>query len=201
MDSGAPIAASPFTPPSAPLEVATLLKSGDYLKAFLGYFICALITGSLGGAATAGFIGGLWGHAAGGSVLFRLFILAALVAVVLAFHYGMFRFFVKEFIVQKVLRPDDAAPAEVASPLAERDYAKAFFSYFFSATAAGVMAGALIGGLIGAVWGVVTGSAEETAAFGGTILVCSALVAMFIHYFVFRFFVNRFVVARLALES
>ena len=94
---------SPFTPPIAPLEVASPLKEGDYIKAFALYFISALIAGTLGGGAVGVVFGTVWGGSAIDGVATRVVVLAisALVAVLL--NYAMFRFAVKELIVPKLL--------------------------------------------------------------------------------------------------
>ena len=105
------MAASPFTAPSASLDVATPLKESDYVKAFFAYFVCALIAGLLGGASIGGVIGAAWGAsgAATSSPAFRVIVIAASVMVALLLHYAIFRFFVKRYIVRKLSPVNDGA--------------------------------------------------------------------------------------------
>jgi hypothetical protein len=180
------LAASPFAPPNAPLDVATPLKESDYVKSFSGYFLCALILGTLGGAATGGVIRGLWGASAGNNIAFGVFAIAASALVALSLSYAVFRFFLKEFIVQK-LPP---------SRHRESDYLKAFVAYVVCSLLGGVFGGAAIGAVVGGVWGA-TGAPTNTFAFSATILPVSTITVVLIHYFVFRLFVKGFIVNKL----
>ena len=96
------MAESPFTAPTASLEIETPLKESDYVKAFLLYFVCALIAGTLGGGAVGLIFGTLWGGSSIDSPALRTLVLAASVVVAVLLNYAMFRFAVKELIVPKL---------------------------------------------------------------------------------------------------
>ena len=91
-----------------------------------------------------------------------------------------------------------AAPldAELAAPK-ESDFVKAFLSFIVCALFAGAISGAIIGGIIGGVWGS-SGSVDDAAAFGITVMVFSGILSLIVNYFVFRFFVKLFIVEKLS---
>ena len=94
--------------------------------------------------------------------------------------------------------PNASVDVEVAGPK-ESDFVKAFISFVLCAVIAGAISGAIVGGIIGGVWG--TSGAVDMPAFRTTVTVFSGLVGIIVNYFVFRFFVNLFIVRKLAPTS
>jgi hypothetical protein len=88
-----------------------------------------------------------------------------------------------------------ATQALVKAPaLQELDYIKAYAGYALVAFAVGTTVGSLVGMTLGSF----LASAVTGPGIRYLIMLPTALVSMFINYFVFRFFVGRFIVPKLA---
>lgn len=79
----------------------------------------------------------------------------------------------------------------IPAPLTERDFVKAFLALMLCS----LVGGALAGAIVGAVFGVA--GAESTGAIRIAVPVISGLAGFVITYFLFRFFVLRFIVRKL----
>ena len=77
--------------------------------------------------------------------------------------------------------------------LKESDFLKAFALTIVC----GVFAGALVGGMIGGIVGGVESARGSSIPSHGTISVLGAIGGLIVNYFVFRFFVTRFIVRKL----
>src|SRR5262245_39296424 len=81
-----------------------------------------------------------------------------------------------------------------ASQLKETDYLKAWSLFYVCATIGGGLVGAVAGGILGAILGV-AGAPTAFIKFAGA--VAGFIAAMPVSYFLFRFFVSRFLVEKL----
>lgn len=88
------------------------------------------------------------------------------------------------------------ASLELPARLAESDYLKAFVAYIVCAVVAGFLGGGAIGAIIGGAWGA-TGASTKSPAFSAIILTAAVVVALALHYVLFRFFVNRMIVRKI----
>ena len=81
----------------------------------------------------------------------------------------------------------------IPAPLTERDFVKAFLALMLCS----IVGGALAGVIVGAVFGVAGAVFGSTGATRIAVPVFSALAGFVITYFLFRFFVLRFIVRKL----
>lgn len=96
---------NPYVPPKTQLQVdVSALKETDFVKAFAAFAICALIAGVVVGAVIGGLVGAVWGMSASPAAPgFRATISVFSGIAVLFINYFVFRFFVVQFIVVKLV--------------------------------------------------------------------------------------------------
>jgi membrane associated rhomboid family serine protease len=85
-----------------------------------------------------------------------------------------------------------------APQLKETDYLKAWSLFFVCATIGGGLVGAIAGGILGAILAV-AGMPTASIKFAGS--VAGLIASMPVSYFLFRFFVSRFLVEKLASQQ